>query len=63
MAWLRVFQKTFTVIVLGLLTIQVLGSVEWGSWRWTLFAVLYEVLLAYVLAWIIVAVGQIMGFG
>gem|GEM_PF-5770308 len=29
------FKKAFTVIVLGLLTIQVLGSVEWGSWRWT----------------------------
>ncbi|MGQ4834457.1 MAG: ferrous iron transport protein B [Candidatus Asgardarchaeia archaeon] len=35
---------------------------ETGSWKWTLFAVTYELLLAYIVAGIVILIGSIIGF-
>ncbi|RLE72831.1 MAG: ferrous iron transporter B, partial [Thermoprotei archaeon] len=35
---------------------------ETGSWKWTLFAVLYEVVLAYLLAGAVMLIGYGLGF-
>lgn len=35
---------------------------ETGSWKWTLFAVVYELLLAYVVSLAIIGLGHIIGF-
>lgn len=36
---------------------------ETGSWKWTVIAIAYELLLAYVIAFLIIAIGTFLGFG
>jgi len=35
---------------------------ETGSWKWTIFTVIYELILAYVVAMIIVTFGRLVGY-
>ena len=43
--------------------IATLGAIkhETGSWKWTLFTITYEVLLAYVMAWSVLIIGNLIG--
>jgi len=53
----------FTLLYVPCLaTVGVIKS-ETGSWKWTIFAIAYEICLAYVVALAIVGIGGLLGFG
>jgi ferrous iron transport protein B len=53
----------FTLIYIP--CIATIGAIcrETGSWKWTIFAVVYGLILAYIVALIIVTFGRLIGFG
>lgn len=53
----------FTLIYIPCLaTIGIIKS-ETGSWKWTLFSIVYLLALAYIVSALIVALGHLLGFG
>lgn len=60
--------SAYALMAFTLLYVPCLATVgvikkETGSWKWTIFAVVYEIVLAYVVALVIVGIGGLLGFG
>jgi ferrous iron transport protein B len=53
----------FTLIYMPCLATVGVIKKETGSWKWTLFAIVYGIVLAYILVFIIYNVGRLIGFG
>jgi ferrous iron transport protein B len=60
--------SAYALMAFTLLYVPCLATVgvikkETGSWKWTIFAIVYEIVLAYVVALVIVGLGGLLGFG
>jgi ferrous iron transport protein B len=53
----------FTLIYMPCLATVGVIKKETGSWKWTLFAIVYGIVLAYVVVLIVNNVGRLLGFG
>jgi ferrous iron transport protein B len=53
----------FTLIYMPCLATVGVIKKETGSWKWTLFAIVYGIVLAYIMVFIIYNVGRLIGFG